>query len=223
MADCIPCEKTKLFKDERFLRIYPEQIDNSLSYLEKMKIQEFLNYYRYIVDNISEKLGKTIHPLIIEGDEVYVDPKKLGKWADTLIHIFRNALDHGIETIEERIEMNKPQYGQISVKITDTNSDICIEINDDGRGIEIRQIAKKAVEKGLINPEQLEDMKKESLLEYIFIDGFSTKNNVDLVSGRGAGLSAVKNEWEKLGGTIQVLSEKDKGTTFVFTLLKALL
>ncbi len=239
LADCIPCEKTKLFKDDLFLRLYPEQIDivrnllkeyvpgeyhkkidESLSYLEKMKIQEFLNYYRYIVDNISEKLGKTIHPLIIEGDEVYVDPKKMGKWADSLIHVFRNAIDHGIETTEERIERNKPQYGQISVKITDTNSDLCIEINDDGRGIEIRQIAKRAIEKGLLDPEKTDDKKEESLLEYIFFDGFSTKDNVDLVSGRGTGLSAVKNEWEKLGGTIQVFTEKDKGTRFVFCLEK---
>lgn len=239
LADCIPCEKTKLFKDERFLRIYPEQIETvrkllkqyvpdeyhekintSLSYLEKTKIQEFLNYYRYVVDNIAEKLGKTIHPLVIEGDVVYIDPKKMGKWADTLIHIFRNAIDHGIETTEERIMMNKPQYGQISVHVRDKDSDISIEISDDGRGLDIQQITKRAIDKGLINLAKAEMMEEDSLLEFIFLDGFSTKDNVDLVSGRGTGLSAVKSEWEKLGGTIQVLSEKDKGTRFVFMLEK---
>ena len=239
LADCIPCEKTKLFKDDRFLKIYPEQIesvrnllkqyvpneyhkkiDDSLSYLKKVKMQEFLNYYRYVVDNISEKLGKTIHPLVIEGDEVYIDPKKMGKWADTLIHIFRNAIDHGIETTEERIEMNKPQYGRITVGIRDNDKDICIEIKDDGKGIDSQQIIKRAIDKGFIDSEKVGNREEEVLLEYIFIDGFSTKDNVDLVSGRGMGLSAVKNEWEKLGGTIQVFSEKDKGTRFVFSLKK---
>ena len=239
LADCIPCEKTKLFKDDRFLRIYPEQIDtvkkllkqyvpndyhgkidDSLSYLEKMKIQEFLNYYRYVVDNISEKLGKTIHPLAIVGDEVFVDPKKMGKWADTLIHIFRNALDHGIETTEERIMLNKSQYGRISVNVKNNDSDISIEISDDGRGLDIQQITKMAIDMGLIDSGKEENVEERAIFEYIFLDGFSTKDNVDLVSGRGTGLSAVKSEWEKLGGAIQVHSEKDKGTRFVFMLEK---
>jgi len=241
LAHCIPCEKIKLFREDQFLRIYPEQIetvrkrlkdtvpkeyhdqlDHVLSNLEKIRIKELLNYYRYVVDNIAEKLGKTLYPLVIEGDDVYVDPKKFGKWADTLIHIFRNAIDHGIETSEERIMLDKPQYGRIRVNVMDEDSQFRVEISDDGRGIDIQEISKSALEKGFLDYDKTPVLDEESLLAFIFTDGFSTKDNVDLISGRGTGLSAVKNEWEKLGGTIAIYSEKDKGTVFVFTVQKPL-
>src|SRR6056297_762660 len=239
LANCIPCEKRELFRNDRFLRIYPEQIESvrkmlrnvcppeyheaiekALTNLKKVKIKEFLNYYRYVVDNIAEKLGKTIHPLVIEGDDVYCDPEKIGKWTDTLIHIFRNAIDHGIETTEERIMLEKPQYGRITVNIKKEASSIRIEISDDGRGMDIQQITKRAIDRGFLDSDKVDSVNDGAILKYIFLEGFSTKDNVDLISGRGTGLSAVKSEWEKLGGIVSVRSEKDKGTTFIFLLQK---
>jgi len=241
LSNCIPCESGKIFKDEKTIIIDPEQIeslslkikelmpndqyenvDQAISILHMKKIKDFLNYYRFIVDNIAEKLGKTIRPLSIEGDNVYIDPKKFGKWRDSLIHLFRNAIDHGIESADERLQLNKSTYGQLSIIIKDTPSSLSIEISDDGRGLDLDRIKKIAVEKGFLNPEQVISIDTKTILNLIFIDGFTTKTHADLMSGRGTGLSVVKNEWEKIGGTISVYSDQNKGTMFVFNICKPL-
>jgi len=139
-----------------------------------------------------------------------------------LIHLFRNAIDHGIESADERLQLNKSTYGQLSIIIKDTPSSLSIEISDDGRGLDLDRIKKIAVEKGFLNPEQFISIDTKTILNLIFIDGFTTKPHADLMSGRGTGLSVVKNEWEKIGGTISVYSDQNKGTMFVFNICKPL-
>ncbi|HPF16961.1 MAG TPA: ATP-binding protein [Thermotogota bacterium] len=241
LSNCIPCANGNIFKNEKTIKIDPElieslrqrlknlltnvqheKIDEALSILEKKKIKDFLNYYRFIVETIAEKLGKTIRPLLIEGDNIYIDPKKFSKWRDSLIHLFRNAIDHGIESIDERIQLNKPTYGQLSVIIEDQPSFLNIKISDDGRGLNLEQLKITGVEKGFLKPEQIHSIDTESVLDLIFIDGFTTKAYADLMSGRGTGLSVVKKEWEKIGGTISLCSDQNKGTTFIFKICKPL-
>lgn len=139
-----------------------------------------------------------------------------------MIHLFRNAIDHGIESADERLQLNKSTYGQLSIIIKDTPSSLSIEISDDGRGLDLDRIKKIAVEKGFLNPEQVISIDTKTILNLIFIDGFTTKTHADLMSGRGTGLSVVKNEWEKIGGTISVYSDQNKGTMFVFNICKPL-
>ncbi len=228
---------TDIFREERFYRVYPEQLDTLKKRLneilpkeliepvreEVMKIEyrslkELFNYYRFVVENLCEKLGKTVNPLRIQGNNYYVDTDRFDKWIGSLIHIFRNCIDHGIENADERILAGKSEYGQIIVDIRKRNTELIIEISDDGRGIDTERVGKEAVRRELLTETERQAMTQEQLLNIVFLDGFSTKEEATLISGRGVGLSSVREEWEELGGTLHLISEKGKGTTFIFTL-----
>ncbi len=228
---------TDIFREERFYRVYPEQLENlkrrlcailpenllgpvkeEVKIIEHRSLKELLNYYRFVVENLCEKLGKTVNPLIIRGNNHYVDADKYEKWIGSLIHLFRNSIDHGIEGADERITAGKAEYGQVIIDIRKNNSQLKIEISDDGRGIDVAKIAGTAVEKGLKTAAEIKEMTDEQILNLIFLDGFSTKDEATLISGRGVGLSSVRQEWEELGGSLSLTSEKGKGTTFIFTI-----
>lgn len=154
--------------------------------------------------------------VILAGLDTELDKEVIEYCTDPLKHLVRNCIDHGIETPEERQAKGKPPEGTIELRAYQRGGRIFIEIREDGRGIDLQVVRQKAIEKGWIQPNQV--LSEEELLDFIFRPGFSTTTEVTELSGRGVGMDVVKTQLKELGGTIEVLTEKDKGTTFVLCL-----
>ena len=176
-------------------------------------------FLRYIplVDEIAERQGKAIN-VEISGDKILVDTNKYSNFINSSIHLFRNMVDHGIESEGERIEKTKPQKGKIKVDFKLNDGGFEIVIQDDGQGIDPVRVKEKAIEKGLKSEEELSLIKDEKVVDMIFMPGLSTKEVVTEVSGRGVGMDAVRDEVNKLKGEISVSSKIDEGTRFVIKL-----
>jgi len=134
------------------------------------------------------------------------------------VHVFRNMIDHGIETPEERLAAGKREFGLIQCKIRQSGNELTLSVSDDGRGIDAAKVLRVAESKGLIAPGQGGLMTAEEIYGLLFMDSLSTKDEVSALSGRGVGLSAVKAEVERLGGTIEVGSKPGRGSRFKFHL-----
>ena len=168
-----------------------------------------------LVHDLSGSLGKKVD-LFIEGRETELDKTILEKISDPLIHLVRNALDHGIETPEERLASGKSENGKININASHEGGKIIIRIADDGAGLPREIILQKAMEKGLVDAnEELSDSQVQNL---IFLAGFSTAKQVNDVSGRGVGMDVVKSNISNLGGSVEVSSEQGKGTEFIIRL-----
>lgn len=180
-------------------------------------IKEMLNVYVDYTFKLAQSLDKNIYKFEIDGDHIKVDPDRISPFIKSLIHVFRNAVDHGIEIGDERLEAGKDILGKITCIVEKTDTSISITIKDDGKGIDIEEIKEKAINRGLISEDTVSNLTDEQLIDLIFCDNFSTKNLINELSGRGYGLSAVKREMDNLHGTIQVETSLGKGTKFVFT------
>jgi two-component system chemotaxis sensor kinase CheA len=149
-----------------------------------------------------------------DGEDTELDRSIIEAIKDPLAHLVRNAIDHGIETPRERAESGKPDEGLIRVRAYHEGGQVTIEVADDGRGIGIAAIRSKAVEQGLIAAEQAGRMTERQLIDLLFVPGFSTADHVTTVSGRGVGMDVVRTNIERVGGSIDVVSEHGRGTTF---------
>lgn len=174
-----------------------------------------------IIRDIEKKLNKKVN-LITEGKSVEMDKNIIEGVTDPLIHIVRNAMDHGLETQEERTKNGKTPEGTLKITTKTTKGEIIISIQDDGRGIDVNKIKQKAI--GTIKTkEQIEQMTEEEIIELIFEPGFSSADEITDLSGRGVGMDVVKNNIERLGGKINISTELNKGTTIVMVLPLTLL
>jgi len=165
-----------------------------------------------VVRDLSQTLGKETDFEII-GSDVTVDRTVLDKIQDPLIHLLRNSIDHGIEPPEEREKLGKPRQGKVKLHAEKMKDYVIIEVSDDGKGLDAEVIKKKGIEKGIITPERAQEMSDEEAYNLIFQPGFSTKEKATEVSGRGVGMDIVVNTVRSLGGSVEVKSEKGKGTT----------
>ncbi len=154
--------------------------------------------------------------VILTGIDTELDKEVIEHVTDPLKHLVRNCVDHGIETPEEREAKGKPPTGTIELKAYQRGGRIFVEIREDGKGIDLAGIRQRALEKGWVEPDQ--ELSREALLDFIFRPGFSTASQVTELSGRGVGMDVVKTQLDQLGGTIDVRTEKDKGTTFILCL-----
>lgn len=164
---------------------------------------------------IAHDLGKEVK-VVISGGDTELDKFIMEELSDPLMHIIRNSIDHGIESSEERVSLGKPPYGQIILKAYQKGNYVFIEVSDDGRGIDTRKIREKLIKLNKLSPDQ--EVSEETLLQSVFMPGFSTKENASEISGRGVGLDVVKNNLAKLRGFVDVKTELGKGTTFILTL-----
>lgn len=171
--------------------------------------------------DIAKKLGKTVE-VEIKGSDIKVDKPIFDSLYEPLVHIIRNAIDHGIEKPEERVKFGKSQTGRITIETKKEGRNIIIKIKDDGKGIDFEKVRELAIYKGLIPIEQSTSLTKEEILSYIFAPGFSTSEDVDFQSGRGMGLNIVKTAISKLKGTIEVSSELYKETVFTIKIPQSL-
>ena len=218
-------EKEKLIeienKIQEFLSLKESRVIIPLiKSLRYKSVKDLLKSYPDYVMQLSERLGKTISPFSITGDNVMVDTNSYQEVFKGLVHIFRNSVDHGIETEDERLNKGKDQIGNIQCNVVDLKEKFQIIISDDGSGINVYALEQKCIKEGLYTKEELSDFMDKQKLELIYKDGVTTKEEANYISGRGVGLSAVKQYISEIDGTIEIESKKDKGTKLTITLPK---
>ena len=196
-------------------------IGNIIDDFERLRYQSvysLLAGYPLHVKRISERLNKNIYPLEIVGNTEIKVSQKLVPFMKSLIHLFNNSIDHGIECSETRIENEKDEMGSITCFYKKVDDKLVLEIGDDGVGLDIEKIVINAIKKDLRTIQECEQMSENEKLELIFEDKLSTKNVATLTSGRGVGMSVIKSEIQKIGGTIKIKNSINQGVKFVFTL-----
>lgn len=176
-------------------------------------IENIFNRFPRVVHDLSRELSKKIN-LRIEGQETELDRTIIDEIGDPLIHLIRNAADHGLESPSERISLGKDEEGNIKIKAYHDGNNVVIEVSDDGKGIDPDNILKRALRKGLVTDLQAEKLSDAEIIQFLFRPGFSTKDQVSDVSGRGVGLDVVKTKIETLGGSVEVESRRGCGTLF---------
>lgn len=178
-----------------------------------LPVERVFNRFPRMIRDLSQELGKEIE-LIIKGEETELDRTVIDEIGEPLVHLIRNAADHGIETSEERIKSGKPSKGTIKLIAYQEGNKAIIKVEDDGKGLDVDKIKKKAENIGI----DTTGMSESDIKNLIFMQGFSTSEKVTDISGRGVGMDVVKTKISNLGGTIEVISEKGKGTSFIIRL-----
>ena len=206
------------------IEVQPEECHDLLKLLEVFKMlkykpigEYFISLPKY-VEQISERLEKSLYLMDIRDETDISVGEEFRGFAKSLIHVVRNSVDHGIELPEERVERGKDEYGTILLCITETDDNVVIEVADDGRGIDTEKLKQKALQGGFKTIAELQEY--ENIMELLFEDYFSTKEEVTDLSGRGVGLASVRAELIKLGGSYRVISEVGRGTQFLFYIPK---
>lgn len=205
-----------------------EDMNEAIEYLERITtnlhdavmkvrmvpIERVFNRFPRMVRDLSKELNKEIN-LEMSGEETEVDRTVIDEIGDPLIHLIRNSIDHGIEHPDERTEIGKDRVGTVKLKAYPDGNNVVVEVEDDGGGIDEGVIKKKAIEKELITEAEAEKLNKNELIQLLFKAGFSTSDTVSDVSGRGVGLDVVKSKIEAINGSIEIETNKGKGTCFI--------
>ncbi len=186
-------------------------LQNIVMKVRMVPIEFVFNRFPRMVRDLSRNLGKEIN-FVMRGEETELDRTFVEVIGDPLIHLIRNAIDHGIETKEERIANGKPPIGTVTLSARHEGNNVVIEVEDDGRGMSREKIIKKAIERGLVTEEKAAMLPDEKVFEFVFLPGFSTKEQVSELSGRGVGMDVVKNTVESLNGSVTIESKVGKGT-----------
>ena len=193
------------------------QLGKELMWARMMPLNEVLGAFPRALRDLSVKYEKPLN-FNMSGTEVLVDKGILEKLHDPLLHLLRNAFDHGIEPPEVRLQQGKPEAGQIDICAYHQGNRTLIEIKDDGRGLDVENIARKAIDKGWLSVKELAEIDQEKLLDFIFKPGFSTAEQLSELSGRGVGLDVVRSQLEEVKGIVTLDSTLGKGTTFTLSL-----
>lgn len=180
-------------------------------------IEQVFNRFPRMVRDLAKELGKEIN-LIMEGKETELDRTVIDEIADPLVHLIRNSIDHGIESLEERRKKGKPAQGTLRLSAKQEGNSIIILVEDDGQGINLEKVKSKALEKGIITTNQLEQMDENSIVDLIFSPGFSTASQITDISGRGVGLDVVRSKIQSLKGNVAVESKEGQGSKFTIKL-----
>ncbi|MET8151179.1 chemotaxis protein CheW [Actinoplanes sp. NPDC049668] len=170
-----------------------------------------------VIRDLSQSLGKKVE-LVMEGKETELDRSLLEAVKDPLTHLVRNAVDHGIEESDKRVAAGKPAEGTLTLRAYHEGGHVAVDVADDGAGMDVNRIAEKAIEKGLLRPEQVATMDKREIMAMVFQPGFSTAAKVTNVSGRGVGMDVVKTNIERIGGAVSVDSTLGEGTVWRLTI-----
>ncbi|MCI5209778.1 MAG: hypothetical protein D3910_13520 [Candidatus Electrothrix sp. ATG2] len=187
------------------------ELQEGVMKVRMLPIDQLFKRYPRLVRDLVHNMNKDVK-LITKGEETELDKMVIESISDPLIHIIRNSVDHGIETVEERLRAGKPAQGTLVLEAFHESDHIVLEITDDGKGIDTQRIKAKALEKGLVRKEELERMTDQDLTHLIMLPGFSTAEKATKTSGRGVGMDVVKKNIEKLNGTVEIASEEKKGT-----------
>ncbi|MGB3206663.1 MAG: chemotaxis protein CheA, partial [Crinalium sp.] len=186
---------------------------NDMTAVQMLPIGEIFGRFSRMVEQLAIAKNKPVE-LKFSGSQVLVDKAIAEKLYEPLLHLVRNAFDHGIEAPEKRVEQGKPQTGQIEIRAYHQGNQTIIEVRDDGKGLNFDSIRERAVELNFISPEQINQISKSQLLDLLFEPGFSTARTISDLSGRGIGLDIVRNQLQSLKGSITVESQPQMGTIF---------
>jgi two-component system chemotaxis sensor kinase CheA len=192
-------------------------LQNAVMKTRMQPIGRLFKKYPRLARDLARSLNKDVE-LVLIGEETEMDKTMIEDLNDPLVHLVRNAVDHGVETIEERRAAGKPEKSMVELAARQEGDHILITITDDGKGMRPEVIRNKAVEKGLITNEVANTLDENQCLELVFLPGFSTKDEISSVSGRGVGMDVVKTNIQKLNGSIQIQSEPGKGSIFSISL-----
>jgi len=196
----------------RQFNLVTSELQEALMKTRMQPISNVWNKFPRMVREVAFKLGKQIN-LQMQGAETELDKTLIEAIKDPLTHLVRNSIDHGIESPEGRARANKKPEGTLLLRAYHESGRVNVVISDDGKGIDLNRVKAKALEKQLLSSDQLSQMGDNSVLQLIFLPGFSTAEKITSVSGRGVGMDVVKNNIEKIGGMIDIQSELNKGTT----------
>jgi two-component system chemotaxis sensor kinase CheA len=190
--------------------------------IRMMPIRTVFQRFPRMVRDICRAQGKEAE-LLLEGEDTELDKTVIEQIADPLVHLVRNAADHGIESPEVRAQAGKPRAGKIMLKAYNKANNVVIEVNDDGHGMDPARLKKKAVEKGLITPSAAAAMDERAALELIFLPGLSTAEQVTSISGRGVGMDVVRSNIRQLHGITTIESRLGGGSKITITLPASLM
>ena len=205
--------KTRANEDITSLGIISDRLETGINGLRQLPLATVFNLYPRMVRDLARQQGKEIE-LVIEGGDTKADKRILEEIKDPLLHLIRNAIDHGIETPEERLAQGKSRTATLTLRGYQTGSSIGIEISDDGRGLNLDKIASTAIRRQVRTPAQIAAMSESEIQSLIFASGFSTRTEITELSGRGVGLDVVRANVERLKGAIEVTSVPGNGCKF---------
>ncbi|MFH1742292.1 MAG: chemotaxis protein CheA [bacterium] len=193
------------------------QLQEAIMGSRMVPIGQVFSRFRRVVRDLSHGREKDVD-LVLEGEDTEIDKKIIDVIGDPLTHMIRNSVDHGIETPAERIAVGKPAKGVLCLAASHEGNNINIMVRDDGKGLDLQSIKRKALERGLYTEEAIEQLPAKEILQIIFQPGFSTAKEVTDLSGRGVGMDVVRRTIDELGGNVEIATESGKGTTFTIRL-----
>ena len=206
-----------VFEDEASLALVTEALEEGIRNLRLLPLSVLFGQFSRMVRDLARQQGKEV-ALILEGGETTADKRILDEMKSPLMHLIRNAMDHGLETAQTRLETGKSSTGHITLRASQTTTHVVLEVRDDGRGLDLEAIRRQAHKRGVMSAEMLAKLSPEQLYALTFQSGFSTSTMVTDVSGRGVGLDAVHAHVERLKGRIQLTSEPGHGCCFTIHL-----
>lgn len=191
------------------------ELQDEVLEIRMVPVGQIFSRLAQVIRRYSREMGKEID-ITLYGEDTELDKSLAEEIVDPLMHLVRNSIDHGIEPSDERKEKGKKEHGNIVLKAFQRGNHVVIELTDDGCGINLEKVRAKAIEKGLL--ESTAETAEREVIDFIFLPGFSTKESVSEISGRGVGMDVVKEKLSALGGFIEVYTKKNEGTTFTLTL-----
>lgn len=206
------------FHDQiEYLERITTSLHESVMKVRMVPIESVVNKFPRMIRDLSRTLNKKME-LIMTGEDTELDRTVVDQIGDPLQHLLRNSADHGLEETELRIQRGKPETGSIFLNAYQEGNNVIIQVGDDGNGIDTEAIQKKALERGIITPEQAEVMTQKEIINLLFMPSFSMAKKITDISGRGVGLDVVKSNIEQLGGDVEVKTKLGEGTTFTVRL-----
>ncbi|MDY2922133.1 MAG: chemotaxis protein CheA [Eubacterium sp.] len=211
-------ESTQNFHEQiEYLERVTTNLHESVMKVRMVPIESVVNRFPRMIRDLNRKLNKKME-LYMTGEETELDRTVIDEIGDPLMHLLRNSADHGLESNEERVRLGKPEVGSIFLDAYQDGNNVIIDVRDDGAGINIEKVKKKALEKGTITEKQAESMTDKDFVDLLFKPSFSTADKITDVSGRGVGLDVVKTKIEALGGSITARTVAGEGSTFTIQL-----
>lgn len=200
-----------------YLESVTTNLHESVMKVRMVPIESVVSKFPRMIRDLSKKLDKKME-LYMSGEETELDRTVVDEIGDPLMHLLRNAADHGLESADVRAKLGKPEVGSIFLDAYQDGNNVIIEVRDDGAGIDVEEVKKTAIERGVITPEQGESMSEKDIINLLFHAGFSTSKKISDVSGRGVGLDVVKSKIESLSGEVEVKSKLGEGSTWTIRL-----